>query len=163
MTGFLDTQAIPQPTVRHNRCTMLLSEEDPSRCQQCSVYRRTLHVLVHRRSQEQPQHLSTPSSHANYRYLSTPQKVDRLRQLHHGSRCLQKQLRRREDSIAALIAKEGVTLDVETSQDIGTIMTEENANIASKYPAQLPKNVLGTTDEGYQWRQSKYELAPSHD
>ena len=147
--AFLDERALPQPTIRHSECALLLSEEDPVRCQRCDVYRRTLRVMTcrHRRSQEQAQNTSAPSSHTNYRYLSTPEKVDRLRRLHDDSRCLQKKLRRREDRIAALIAREGVSLDAETTDDLSTIMTEQNASIAQKYPPNSFQRVF--------WEQQK--------
>ena len=142
--AFLDERALPQPTIRHSECALLLSEEDPVRCRWCDVYRQTLRVMTcrHRQSQEQAQNTSAPSSHTNYKYLSTPEKVDRLRRLHDDSRCLQKKLYHHEDRIAALIAREGVSLDAGTTDDLSAIMTEENASIAQKYP---PNSCFGSS------------------
>ena len=133
LTGYLETQAIPYPTILHRKCALLLSSDQPNRCQQCTLYRKTLHVFSRRHSQVQSQNSSATSSHTNYRYLPTPQMLDRLRLLHSDNRCLQKQLGRCRDHITSLIAKEGVTLDAGMSQDMSTIMEEENARIVSKY------------------------------
>ena len=83
---------------------------------------------------KQSQDKSVPSSHTNYRYLTSPEKLEHLRRLHDESRCLQKKLHRCRDRITALVAKEGVSLDMETTDDLHAIMEEENASVVEKYP-----------------------------
>ena len=134
MTAFLDSRPLPQPTIRHRECALLLTKDDPTRCQQCLSYRETLRIMAFRHNQEQIQSKFVPSSHVNYRYLTSPQKKERLRRLHDHSRSLQKKLSRRQERIAALVAKEGVHLDTETTNDLHLITEEENSFVVKSYP-----------------------------
>ena len=93
-----------------------------------------LRIMAFRHNQEQIQSKFVPSSHVNYRYLTSPQKKEHLRRLHDHSRSLQKKLSRRQERIAALVAKEGVHLDTEMTNDLHLITEEENSFVVKSYP-----------------------------
>ena len=133
MVAVLDKRPIPEETIRHNECTLLLPQSDPNRCQKCMQYRETLRITVFRHDRKEPTDRSAPSSHTNYRYLSTPEKLDRLRHWHDKSRALQKKILRCQERIAGLVAKEGVSMDADTTADLHAVMEEENINVAKQY------------------------------
>ena len=124
---------LSQPTTRHRECVLLLTKDDPTQCQQCVFYHETLRIMAFRHNQEQIQSKFVPSSHVNYRYLTSPQKKERLRRLHDHSRSLQKKLVRHQEHIAALAAKEGVHLDIEMTDDLHLITEEENSFVVKSY------------------------------
>ena len=134
VTAYHDTRALPQPTVRHSKCPLLLSKEAASRCHCCTTYRRTLGVMASRQCKRHSLERVVPSSHTNYRYLTTPEKVDRLRQLHQDSRSSQRKIQHLKTRVSQLIAKDGMTLDLETTTDLHTIMQEEETKVLSRYP-----------------------------
>ena len=74
------------------------------------------------------------SSHINYRFLSTPEKVARLHCLRRKNRALSLRIKRLNSKVAAAIETDGVILDGQTSTDIQTIMEDENKLVCSKYP-----------------------------
>ncbi len=77
-----DSRALPVPTIRHSECALVVAKEGSLRCQKCTDYRRTLNGMASRVCLSKSAERTAPSSHTNYRYLSSPEKVDRLRQLH---------------------------------------------------------------------------------
>lgn len=76
----------------------------------------------------------TASSHANFRYLKTPEKERRLQSLLRENRVMQKKLSRMEEKIKEVIDKEAVEIDEATAGDLQTIMTEEESQVLSSYP-----------------------------
>ena len=115
--------------------SLLLPQSDSNQCQQCILYRETLRATVFRHEHEHcTDDRSAPSSHRNYRYLTTPQKVERLRNLHDKSRALERKVQRSQERITTLLAKEGVSLDTVTTTDLHTIMEEEHVTVAEQYP-----------------------------
>ena len=65
----------PYPaTICTSECQMLVKE---GRCSACKTYRRTLLTMA--RQTEKKQHdVTSTSSHTNWRFLSTPQKTERV-------------------------------------------------------------------------------------
>ena len=88
----------------------------------CDGYRSNLHSLASREAS-----YTTPNrtSHANYRYLSTPEKIDRLHDLHRETRAYRLKVERLQAKLASVTALHGVTLDEETTSDLHHIMLEE--------------------------------------
>jgi hypothetical protein len=66
--AYFDKRHIPVPTIRHKDCDIII--QDSGRCLACDNYRSTLHARA-----GQVKHCllsgTSPSSHVNYRYLST--------------------------------------------------------------------------------------------
>ena len=76
---------------------------------------------------------SSSSSHVNYRYLSTPEKVERLRQLRRKNRELQDKIHRLQVKLDKALEKKSVSLDDDISQDFQNVMEEEDNNISTKF------------------------------
>ena len=76
---------------------------------------------------------SSASSHVNYRYLATPEKIDRLRKLHHRHRLAQNKLSHLEIKLQEAIDQQAVTVDEETDSDIRAIMEEEKGQVLNNY------------------------------
>ena len=78
---------VRMPTVGA-QCTWTLSSEGAGRCQKCTGYRDTLHALASRESRRSTtkSDRTDSSNRTNFRYLTTPEKIDRLEGLHHENR-----------------------------------------------------------------------------
>ena len=136
-----------------------------SASQQCALYRETLRTMAFRHCHKHSQDRSVPSSHTNYRYLTDPEKLDRLHRLHDESCCLQKKLHRCQDWIAALIAREGVSLDVETTDDLNSCNHGGRECQCSRevLGEQFSTNVLGPAKRSFFKKQQRHVLAPRYD
>ena len=122
-----------RPAVRHTKCSILVPETG-KRCLQCTAYRRTLNVLAKRQQQANPEERSHPQSHTNYRYLSSPDKVERLRKLHQLYRKTSKQLHHLKLRLANAIEQQGVNLGSSLDDDLHSIMLQEGPLVLSKLP-----------------------------
>ena len=74
------------------------------------------------------------SSHTNYRFLSTPEKVSRMWDLRKHNKALTAQLKKIQVKLEASIEANGVILDDETCHDMKRIMEDEDQTISEKYP-----------------------------
>ena len=87
--------------------------------------------------------ISTPAattSHVNYRYLSTPEKDQRLRGLHTQYRCSAKKAKRLEEKIKAMIEDNGEVVDEEMNSDLKQIMHDCSEKVTNEHPeGSLPR------------------------
>ena len=87
--------------------------------------------------------ISTPAattSHVNYRYLSTPEKDQRLRGLHTQYRCSAKKAKRLEEKIKAMIEDNGEVVDEEMNSDLKKIMHDCSEKVTNEHPeGSLPR------------------------
>ncbi len=111
-----------------------MAKDSSLRCQKCTDYRRTLNAMACRVCQSKSTDRTAPSSHTNYRYLSSPEKNDRLRQLHQENRSAHKKIERLKAKLADVIAKRGVSLESETTSDLHQVMQDEEQQALSKFP-----------------------------
>ena len=72
--------------------------------------------------------VSSSSSHTNYRYLKSPEKLQRLAALQHDKRLAQKKVARLSDKLATAIVENGVDLDEQVSSDLMQIAIEDKEN-----------------------------------
>ena len=116
---------------------LALPPDDVLRCSYTN-YRRTLAVMAscpgHRKDQQQVVKRTAPSSHINYRYLSSPEKIDHLHRLHEDSQSIQKKVHRLRSRITQMISSSGVTLDDEIISDLHEIMQDKEQKIFSHSP-----------------------------
>ena len=83
----------PYYTIRCTGCKILIPKS-VKRCNKCSEYRKTLNVLCKRSaSKDDTVSRTDPASHVNFRWLSSPEKTDRLRHLSTRSKALQRQIK----------------------------------------------------------------------
>lgn len=110
---YKESGILPYSTVRHSECELLQVAAE-LRCSSCTRYRSTLRSLsVKNLAQDIPTPRVTASSHVNYRFLSTPEKVDRLHYIHTQYRNVSKKLFRLSAKISESIARDGVLVDEE--------------------------------------------------
>ena len=73
-------------------------------------------------------------SKSNYRYLSTPEKVDRCKGLSKRNRELKVKIKCLQSKLDKTMEVGSTGLDDETSGDLEKIMEEEDETISSKFP-----------------------------
>ena len=131
IVAYHDTRSFLEPTIRHSDCEMILSSKGVDRCQKCTDYRSTLHALA---SRECRRTKPDRTSHTNYRYLSTPEKLDRLHDLRRENRLAQMKIERLRAKLTQITANVGVSLDESTTSDLHQVMQEEEEQVAQKFP-----------------------------
>ena len=124
LVAVYDTRALPTPTIHHKQCPILVHLQF-SRCASCTTYRRTLHAMVSNSSCPQNDQVSFVSSRTNYRFLSTPEKIQRMKNLHKENRLAQLKISRLELKLSKAIEEKGISLEADLSDDFKKIMAEE--------------------------------------
>ena len=90
--------------------------------------------MVSRNSRCQKDDGTNPSSHTTYANLCPSEKDERLRRLHSENRKAKLCITRLKKKISVDTAQNGVELDVETSNDLKTMMAENTQQVYSAYP-----------------------------
>ena len=125
-----------KPTIRTTNCDVIVKPERDPRCPSCSEHRKTLNSMLFRirKSEESSNNKGSPTNHTNYKYLNTPDKVERMKRLHHSVRMGRKQYDRLKLRLADAIAHRGVIVDDELQSDLTQIMQDNAAKIKNTYP-----------------------------
>ena len=77
---------------------------------------------------------SDPKSHTNYRYLSSPEKHDRLKRLHDQCKVMRQQLSRTQQKLEQALEQRGVSIGEDLHEELETIVDEQSPFIAESYP-----------------------------
>lgn len=151
--AYQDTRISHQSTIRHSECTILIpSSSRTSRCNKCANYRRTLRVLAKRLIDHDDKGVD-PHSHTNYRYLTTPEKVNRLSSLHGLYTSTKKQLDRLKQKVAAIADQHGNVME-QHHDDFLSIMEGEGKSVFTELPENSFKRIF--------WQQ-QFEAASRQD
>lgn len=97
--AFLDQSRGFIPTIRTATCKLLAPTDDiRKRCDSCLKYRKTLNAMLHKHENHESRDPDRcdPSSTTNYRYLKTPEKIERMKRLHSDVKVSQQRVRRLE-------------------------------------------------------------------
>ena len=121
-------------TIRHSDCELVLDEQASIRCEKCKTHRKLLNSMLNRYQKGSPNDRVKPSSHTNFSQLSTPEKIDRLHNLHRANRQLKQRLERVNQRIRQVIEQDGIELDEATHSDFKTIMEESHEKATSTFP-----------------------------
>ena len=70
-------------------------------------------------------------SHTNFRYLDTPEKFERMRNLHKLVHSQQKKIAQLQQTLDRYILMDGVKVDDTTNKDLYTIMTRNSSSVLS--------------------------------
>ena len=116
-------------TIRHAQCSILVPTTTP-RCARCTEYRHSLRSM-RARSTKPPEEETASSSHINYRYLSTPEKLERMKTLHRTNRAARMKIERLKVKLKNAIDNKGVSLDREVTYDLHQVMEEEEEKAMS--------------------------------
>lgn len=134
--AFHDSSDVLKPTIRTTACDTICLPEESDRCSSCAQYRYILNAMLYRhRKSEVSGQCVDPSSHTNYRYLSTPEKVERMHNLHKSARLCRKQVDRTKTRLAAVIEERGVLVDDELHGDLAKVMQDNSSKVLKAYPA----------------------------
>ncbi len=128
-TGYPVTQSgeVFPSTVRATECEMLVHG---SKCSTCKAYGSTLRAMYSRWARKS----ATASKFANNRYLSTPQKTDKLKGLQEKASSAEKEVKKLRDRIQHSSETNGINVDSSLHQDLRSIMNENNGNIREQFP-----------------------------
>ena len=119
-----------QSTVRTTNCELLVHGE---RCKPCSLYRKTLRVLHDRWCKRNSDELSSSSSHANNRYLNTPEKLAKVTNLRQRVRNAEVEVFKLKDMVRNLIEK-SEAVDEGLHEDLTTIVNESTQEVQNAFP-----------------------------
>lgn len=126
---------LPFPTIRCTTCSVLVPPGAGSRCLCCLEYRKTLNSMLHRHhSKAKDGDKAHPSSHTNYRFLNTPEKVERLHRLHQSVKVNRQQLHRLRARLELIIQERGLEVDGELHHDLKDIMAENTTMVMATHP-----------------------------
>ena len=137
VVAYEDKGTLDYPTIRRSDCELLLPLAGPSgRCPCCTKYRKTFRSLSSRYTSKELEtsRITSAVSHTNFRYLTTPEKDQRLRELHSHHRNTTKRLKRVEDKLAVTIKERGISVDKGMHCDLRQIMEEFNNKVTSDHP-----------------------------
>ena len=74
-----------------------------------------------------------PSSHVNYRYLTSSEKSQRLKESHQQNRMLQ-QVKRLESQLEKLCIQRAVSVESGLNDELKEIVAEQSIHIEQSYP-----------------------------
>ena len=104
------------------------------RCFICTEYRLILNRMLCRAVKFlKDTDKSSPQSHTNYRYLSSPEKSQRLLRLHQHNRVLQQQIDRLKLRIEKLVDQRGIQVDESLDSDLRGIVQDKTPLIYELY------------------------------
>ena len=161
----------PWPTVKHVNCRLLLDGNDSQQCSSCKTHRKTLLVQLSRQKKQSSSSVNT-SSHKNFRFMHTPEKIEVMRQMRKNSKSQQLKFVRLEKNLEVLMEKRGVYIDETVEKDLHTIVETNSASIESEFPDdsfqklfwQQQMNAVKTSPRGRRWHPAfiKYCLFLRH-
>ena len=123
----LDSTTLEISTVRHKNCELLI-DRSVNRCNYCTKYRDVLRKTIYRHSNPISNHVTSPRSHANYRYLLPNQLKQRLHNMHNTVRTIKAKLTRLL-MIKQSLVYNGVELDVVNHNDLVNVMSSYSKQI----------------------------------
>ena len=127
-TGSKVIATVDGTTIRHSKCAHLISDSDRKRCEACEQHRRTLHSMLARKENHCASTDKTaPSSHVNHRYLSSPEKADKIQRLHKLQRYTKQQLDCISARLSQNIQHNGLEVEDDVHADLVAIV-QENSN-----------------------------------
>ena len=81
--------SVSTSTIRTSGCTLVFVGIS-SQCSSCTKFRITLNVMLRRFEEAREEGMSNLSNRTNFRYLNTPQKVTKLREMNESLKFQQK-------------------------------------------------------------------------
>ena len=114
-------------------CTIFVSCEGQGCCNPCANYRQILNRMLYR-LQNATDDKSDPKSHTNYRYLRTPEKVERLKRLHDQCKVMKQQLSRSKQKLEETLEMRGILIGEDLHVELKSIVDEQSPFVAESYP-----------------------------
>ncbi len=129
-----------------------LAEGVGDKCKKYADYQPVLTVFTHisRTQSRSKLHVNEPSTYTKYRYLSSPEKSDRLHQLRHQHLYTQK-FGHLQVKLKEAIQHTGVTLDGTVTVDLHQVMQEEQEKMVKQFLEGSFQHIF--------WQQQKHAAA----
>ena len=113
-------------------------------CLNCSLFRdNILHCRLNRHVKELNDDVNnqstSASSHTNFRYLNTPEKYERMKNMASAIHSKDKQITYLKDRIEQLVARDGIRVDNETHLDLVSMMKNYSKAMEMKVPNPFMK------------------------
>lgn len=121
-------------TIRHSDCDLVLDEKASIRCEKCKLTDKLLNSMLNQHQRGSPSDRVKPSSHTNFRQLSTPEKIDRLHNLDRANRQIKQRLERVNQRIKQVIEQDEIELDEVIHSDFKTITEESCEKATNMFP-----------------------------
>lgn len=118
-------------TIRASQCEILIKNEK-SICETCKAYGSTLRAIYSRCARSQTD-ASTPSKFTNNRYLASPQKMKKMKELQERACAAEKEVKMLREAIECSVNQSGINVDSSFHQDLLAIMNERNSDIEKKF------------------------------
>ena len=116
-------------TVRAHSCKLIVGVSG-ARCSSCKLYRNQLRATYSRWMKKSP----TVKKFANNRYLNTPQKQEKLKNLQSRAMTAEKELKQLKEKIASSADRIGTSVDSYLHADLKQIITENQQSIHDQFP-----------------------------
>ena len=125
-----------EATIRTSSCEILVNSADS--CSLCLSYRSTLRAMYSRWNKKCALIASTStevdvSSHGNERYMSTPERKEKMRKLKMKVRESDRQVQKLRDAIKKLSNEDSESIDTDLHSDFLAIMNENNDTVSKAY------------------------------
>ena len=116
-------------TIHHVNCHWSLQEDCRSiRCSVCRTYHYVLKCGVKHLHAVDSNTKSLPESHTNFRYLNTPEKIERMRNMHKLLCKKDRKINRLQHSLT-FIKDDGIIVDSSTNADFMAIMNQNTSTV----------------------------------
>ena len=122
-------------TIRHVKCTWKIPVSDAqTKCQTCKTYRDNVlrsglsRQLKQKEDEERSSKVCAVDSHVNYRYLTTPEKLLRMCNLHTMVRLHQKKIYQLHSQLEKIIQSHGVSVDDNLNGDLMAVAQKHQPN-----------------------------------
>ena len=150
-------------TIRHVKC--LITEFDASkRCVYCKSYRETVlrsslsrYLKRQTDTSETSKSRSDIDSHVNYRFLNTPEKMERMHKLHDALRLSKRKTLELQGKLDRVIQVDDMRLDDSTSKGLLSILRNHQSSLSSSktfssiFWQQQIKAASLTNTKGMRW------------
>ena len=118
-------------TVRTTSCELLVHGV---KCDSCKTYRAMLRTRYNRWCHRRSEQISETTSHANERYMKTPEKKAKLGKMKARTHAAEQEIRKLQQKIEQLTEKQGESVNIALHTDLLSIMHEKTDEIEKAYP-----------------------------
>ena len=121
-------------TVRVTNCEMLVAV---GKCNACVPYRSTLRTMYNRWIKNKtcsPTKRTSSSSHVNLRWLNSPEKRSRMKNIQRRMVTAERQVEHLKEKIQLSVKAHGVVVDDQLNNDLSRIMTEQTPQVVEEFP-----------------------------
>ena len=123
-------------TIRHVNCIRILNDGLRSqRCSECKAYRYTLHTMLSRWKRASDSDVATNrgmiSSRANFRYLNTPERKERFKQMRQQISQSERRVKQLQSTLERSVHLRGIQIDKNTSDRFLELMIKHSGEVST--------------------------------